>query len=145
MLGNLSAEQVEHLLYTEVVGRIGCHAGGRTYVVPVTYAYDGGCIYAHSAEGRKIEMMRANPEVCFEVDHVDGLSRWQSVIAAGRYEELEGTEAGRGMQILVDRLMPLMVSSSAMPHADAGEPPGGRPPVLFRIHLGERSGRFEGP
>ena len=48
MLGELDAEQIEELLRAEVLGRIGCHADGRTYVVPVTFAYDGECVYGHS-------------------------------------------------------------------------------------------------
>jgi hypothetical protein len=36
--------------------------------VPITYVFDGEAVYAHSADGLKIRMMRANPHVCFEVD-----------------------------------------------------------------------------
>jgi len=41
MLGVLSDEQIDQVLRSEVVGRIGCHDAGRPYVVPITYAYDG--------------------------------------------------------------------------------------------------------
>ena len=40
MLGTLSSEQIEQVLRSEVIGRIGCHASGKTYVVPITYAYE---------------------------------------------------------------------------------------------------------
>ena len=148
MLGSLSTEQVEQLLRDEAIGRIGVHAQGRTYVVPVTYAYEGGCVYAHSTLGRKVRMMRLNPEVCFEVEKVEGLSTWQSVIAWGRYEELDGEEAVAGMQLLVARLMPRMTGSADMPTHGTG-PQGqaadtaGHVPILFRIRLGEETGRFE--
>ena len=59
----LTREAIDELLREEVVGRIGCHAGGETYVVPVIYAYDGEAFYAYSIEGRKIRMMRENPSV----------------------------------------------------------------------------------
>jgi uncharacterized protein len=65
MLGELTAEQINAVLFNEVVGRIGCHGEGRTYVVPVTYVFDGEAVCAHSAEGLKIRIMRANPDVCF--------------------------------------------------------------------------------
>ena len=35
-------------------------------------------------------MMRENPWVCVEVDHMDNLANWRSVIAWGRFEELGG-------------------------------------------------------
>ena len=71
MLGTLSSAEIEDLLRTEVVARLGCHAEGRTYVVPVTYAYDGDALLVQSADGLKVRMMRQNPLVCVEVDHVD--------------------------------------------------------------------------
>ena len=88
MLGLLTPHQIEDVLQKELIGRIGCHADLITYVVPVTYVYDEDCIYAHSAEGTKLEMMRKNPSVCFEVDHMHSMVDWQSVIAWGEYEEI---------------------------------------------------------
>lgn len=151
MLGVLSAPQIEDLLRSELVGRIGCHADGRTYVVPVTYAYDGECVYAHSAEGLKVHLMRQNPEVCFEVDRMDDLANWRSVIASGTYEELSGDAASEGLMKLVQRVMPLMTSETATPSHGLGgsERPshaadvGPRTPVIFRLRLLDKTGRFE--
>ena len=47
--------------------------GRRPYVVPMNFGFDlwDGVLelYCHSAlEGRKIEILRRNPEVCFEMD-----------------------------------------------------------------------------
>lgn len=70
MLGQLTGEQIEHVLQSQITGRIGCCAGDDMYVVPVTYVYHQGHIYAHSKEGRKIQIMRRNPKVCFQVDAV---------------------------------------------------------------------------
>ncbi len=95
MIAEMTAEQIEQVLGSEFVGLLGCHAGGETYVVPITYAYREGSVYGHSAEGRKVRMMRENAEVCFEVDHLDNLSTWQSVIGWGTYEELHGEDRRR--------------------------------------------------
>ena len=146
MLGQLDATQVEQLLSSEVVGRIGCHADGRVYVVPITYAYLEGAVYGHTTEGLKTSMMRRNPQVCFEVEQVDDLAAWRSVIAWGRYEELTGPAAGEGMRKMMGRLMPLMTSQTAMPShglAPHGPVPGAKAAVVFRIVLEEKTGRFE--
>ena len=87
MLGTLSQAEIEELLQTEVVARLGCHAGGRTYIVPVTYAYDGEGLLIQSADGQKLRMMYQNPWVCVEVDHIENLANWRSVIGCGRFEE----------------------------------------------------------
>ena len=149
MLGELTPEEVERVLQSELTGRIGCHADGRTYVVPITYAYRSGSVYCHSAEGLKIRMMRKNPVVCFEVDRVDDVSNWKSVIATGRYEELSGRGAVAAMDILIGRFAALPGLDEKHPSfilrkADAEPSPAdGREIVLFRIRLGEKSGRFE--
>jgi nitroimidazol reductase NimA-like FMN-containing flavoprotein (pyridoxamine 5'-phosphate oxidase superfamily) len=119
---------------------------GRTYVVPVTYAFDDLDVYAHSAVGTKIRMMRDNPSVCFEVDHLDDLSNWRSMIAWGHFEELSGQEAERGMGILLGRLAPLMVSETVGrpgPQTGHGDARSAGQVVAFRIAIDEMSGRFE--
>ena len=148
MLGELTAEQINAVLFNEVVGRIGCHGDGRTYVVPVTYVFDGEAVYAHSAEGLKIRTMRANPAVCFQVDQRENLANWRSVVAWGVYEELCGKDAQDALQLLVARLLPLVTSetlrlpdslglAAATPVIDAPKA------IVYRIRLIEKTGRFE--
>lgn len=127
MLGELGGDQIERVLHSEVVGRIGCHDAGRPYVVPITYAYDGDAIYGHTSEGQKLHMMRANPYVCFEVEQVDDLANWRSVIAWGVFEELTGEQEQRALRLFEGRARG--TSSET--------------PVVYRIVLREKTGRFE--
>jgi nitroimidazol reductase NimA-like FMN-containing flavoprotein (pyridoxamine 5'-phosphate oxidase superfamily) len=150
MLGTLSKQQIDELLTRNVMGRIGCRDGNRVYVVPVSYAYNDKYIIAHSREGMKIEMMRKNPEVCFEVDELQDLSNWKSVILQGVYEEItDERERYYAMKFLVSRLMHLKVSETArLPHlvveGVVEDPePGEIRPVVYRIRLHSVSGRFE--
>ncbi len=136
MIGSLTEDQVDELLRAEWIGRIGCHVAGQTYVVPVAYAYDGEAVYVHSAEGQKLAMMRDNPDVCFEVDRIEGLHSWRSVVARGWFEELHGADALAALELLLDRI----------PDGGQGGDDGEwrRPSItLFRIVLYEKSGRFE--
>ena len=148
MLGELTPEQINAVLFNEVVGRIGCSGDGRTYIVPITYVFDGEAVYGHSADGLKIKMMRANPNVCFQVDQRENLANWRSVVAWGVYEELQGKEALDALQILVARLMPL-VTSETLRLPDGPSLPAARPvidapkTIMYRIRLVERTGRFE--
>jgi uncharacterized protein len=148
MLGWLSPAEIEDLLHTEVVARLGCHAEGRTYVVPVTYVYDGDALLIQSADGLKVRMMRQNPLVCAEVDHIEDLANWRSVIAWGRFEELVGVEATAALLRLRERLQPLVVSetSPAAGRLNEGESRvrrGNGHASIYRIHLLEKTGRFE--
>jgi nitroimidazol reductase NimA-like FMN-containing flavoprotein (pyridoxamine 5'-phosphate oxidase superfamily) len=83
MLGELNQKEIEQVLSENVIGRIGCYADGRVYVVPVTYVYEDGCIIGHTSGGLKIHMLQENPNCCFELDHCGNLANWQSVITLG--------------------------------------------------------------
>jgi nitroimidazol reductase NimA-like FMN-containing flavoprotein (pyridoxamine 5'-phosphate oxidase superfamily) len=147
MIATLSSGQIEQLLHEQVVGRIGCHADGRTYVVPTTYAYRDGAIVCHTGDGLKVRMMRENPEVCFEVEDLRHLPRWSSVIAFGRYEELEGEDADRAMKQLEERLAATPPSLASMPWQGAGIADAvrrtSRSDVMFRIVIKEKTGRYD--
>jgi nitroimidazol reductase NimA-like FMN-containing flavoprotein (pyridoxamine 5'-phosphate oxidase superfamily) len=137
MMRTLGTEEVKRVLLAEVVGRIGAHADGRTYVVPVAYVFDDDCIYAHSSDGMKIQMMRQNPSVCFEVDHVEDLVNWHSVIGWGTYEELHAEAAQRGLELLSARLRARFPGPAV--HDTSTEAPA----VVFRLKLTEMTGREE--
>lgn len=149
MTGLLDAAEIERLLHAEWLGRIGCSAFERTYVVPVTYAYDGTSIFCQTGAGLKVEMMRENPNVCFEIDHSPDLASWESVIVHGRYEELRDEAAQAAVTVLVGRLNRLRTSEGLTPPHGAGrsevgsEEAGPRLEVVYRIVVEERSGRFE--
>ena len=148
MLGELPAREIERLLESELIARIGCHVEGRTYVVPVTYAYSDGALVGHSLAGLKLDMLRKNPKVCVEVDQVDDLANWRSVIAWGQFEELKGEEAERALNLLMARFVPFTASETSMPShlrepATLSRSVAGTPSFVYRIQLKEKSGRFE--
>lgn len=140
MLGKLTQKQIDGVLRASTIGRIGATADGTTYVVPITYVYDGDSVYGHSVLGQKIRMMRRNPEVCFEVEDVDDMANWRSVIAHGRYEELTGDLAVAAAKLIAARIGPLTTSETAGP---SGRGPRRGTHVAYRIRLLERTGRFE--
>lgn len=144
MLGELTREEIEQLLRRETVGRIGCTAEGRIYVVPILYAYDGDCVYAHSADGLKIRTMRANPSVCFEVEHLLDLAHWSCVVAWGTYEELSGRDEERASTLLLARFGSAPTSATALRHPRIHRvAQEGSRTTLFRLRLSEKTGRFE--
>jgi nitroimidazol reductase NimA-like FMN-containing flavoprotein (pyridoxamine 5'-phosphate oxidase superfamily) len=149
MIGKLTKEQIQEVLRQNVLGRIGCNDGERTYVVPVNYVYDGKFIIGHSTEGLKIRMMRKNPRVCFEVDEMKNLENWKSIIAWGEYQELtDERDRYYAMKLFVDRMMHLKISETAIPPEISPirvhpRSPGNVKPVIYRIVINEISGRFE--
>jgi len=140
MLGELNAQQCADILRSEVIARIGCLSEGRIYVVPVTYVYDGTYIYGHAMDGAKLRAMRANPQVCVEVEHVDNLSNWRSVIAWGTFEECDGPDWDAGFAMLAERIMPLLTLPKDKQPPDLSALRRGS---VYRIRVEHVTGRFE--
>jgi nitroimidazol reductase NimA-like FMN-containing flavoprotein (pyridoxamine 5'-phosphate oxidase superfamily) len=132
----LSRAEIEKFLRGQRIARLGCHAGGATYVVPLIYAYENGEVFAVTTEGRKTAMLRENPHVCVEVDEydADGRGSWRSVIAYGTYEELAGDAIEPALSLLRERF--------ARAAGRAAEPRAlGANVVVLRVTLDEMSGR----
>jgi len=149
MIGKLTNEQIEEVLKENVLGRIGCCNGRKTYVVPVNYVFDGKFIIAHSLEGMKVQIMRNNPNVCFEVDEMKNFSNWRSVIAWGVYQELtDERDRYYAMKLFVDRMLYMKISRTAIPHdmPETGvqvRSARNFTSVIYRIVLNELTGRYE--
>jgi nitroimidazol reductase NimA-like FMN-containing flavoprotein (pyridoxamine 5'-phosphate oxidase superfamily) len=64
---------MERILCRETIGHLAMTHDGELYLVPVNYAYVEGRILFHCAlEGKKLDMIRANPDVCFQVSRQEG-------------------------------------------------------------------------
>ncbi|GEM_PF-2886897 len=59
----------------------------------MSFAYDGEYVYGHFKEVVKINMMRINAKVCFEVDGMVNMNYWRSMIYHGQFEELKDPES----------------------------------------------------
>ena len=106
MTGELNETQINNILCSQAVGRIACCDGKHPYIVPVTYSYDGEHIFAQSYEGRKMEMMRKNPNVCFQVDISTDIFNWQSVLIFGQFEEINEDDIPETREIHFSKIMP---------------------------------------
>jgi uncharacterized protein len=94
-----------------------CHLGlcdkGVTYVVPVSFGYRDKNLFFHCAsEGRKLDVIRANNIVCFEMEvDVEVVkkdkpcqwgARFRSVIGRGRASLVQGAdEKARALAIIM--------------------------------------------
>ncbi len=147
MLGKLNSFQIERLFLTQTHGHLGCHADGRTYVVPISYVFEDNKIYGYTIDGMKIKMMRKNPEVCLQVDHIEDNAHWQSAIAWGTFRELSGREADDAIGLFTSRLHPFRNSSTQRPKHSLEQVKASYSNesrmVAFEITVHEMTGRFE--
>jgi nitroimidazol reductase NimA-like FMN-containing flavoprotein (pyridoxamine 5'-phosphate oxidase superfamily) len=147
MVGELNKDQINNVLSSQVLGRLACSKDGQPYIVPVTYTYDGAFIYGQTNEGVKLDILRANPTVCFETDIMLNMRNWQSVVVYGVFEELEGTVADEARETLFNRVYPLLTSSTVhtFQHEVTTEVDDTTrvKTVMYRIKIDKVTGRFE--
>ncbi|MDQ2936648.1 MAG: pyridoxamine 5'-phosphate oxidase family protein [Acidobacteriota bacterium] len=84
----MTDDECRSALQEASVGRLGCARDNQPYVVPIYFVFDGKHLYGFTTVGQKIEWMRANPQICLEIDEQISPDQWMSVIVFGRYEEL---------------------------------------------------------
>ena len=106
---------IESIIRSATVCRMALSENNLPYIVPVAFGYKGNCLYFHSApEGKKIEIIKQNNNVCFELDIDCELDKkteqpcnwsmkYRSVIGFGKaffIDDLEGKKAA--LNIIVE-------------------------------------------
>ena len=84
--------EIDAILQTAPVCRIAMAAGDHPYIVPVNFAVRDNRLYFHCAKtGKKIDILRKNPSICFEVDIPGNLVTGESACAWGmKYKSVIG-------------------------------------------------------
>ena len=99
----IDPKTLEAILQKATIVRLAMIDNGMPYLLPFNFGYSKNCIYIHSAPaGKKLEVIRQNPQVCFEVEDktatVEGdiACRWstmyRSVIGYGKVEIITSFE-----------------------------------------------------
>jgi nitroimidazol reductase NimA-like FMN-containing flavoprotein (pyridoxamine 5'-phosphate oxidase superfamily) len=106
-------EELEAIFREAGVCRLAMMDGNRPYMVPLNFGYRDNVLYFHSAgEGKKIDLLRRYPQVCFEVEAgvkiIPGgqACNWgvsfRSIIGHGRAEFVtDADEKRRGLDIIM--------------------------------------------
>ena len=91
---------IDAIIRDSLVCRLAMAVDNEPYVVPISFGYDGECLYFHTGmSGRKLDFIHANSRVCFEFERGVDLVRnpekacnwsfsFESVIGYGTVVEL---------------------------------------------------------
>jgi len=102
--------------------RIGFSDDNKPYIVPMNFGFKTNRLYLHSArEGRKIEIIRKNNNVCFEIDiktelikselACDWDIRYLSVIGYGKAHLVNDSEEKRkSLDIIYNLIIKLLIN-----------------------------------
>jgi nitroimidazol reductase NimA-like FMN-containing flavoprotein (pyridoxamine 5'-phosphate oxidase superfamily) len=81
---SLPRDEALEILGGEYVAHLGVISNGAPYVTPMSFVVDGDRILFRTMAGRKLDAIRANPQVCIEVSRYhEETGDWVSVIVEG--------------------------------------------------------------
>jgi nitroimidazol reductase NimA-like FMN-containing flavoprotein (pyridoxamine 5'-phosphate oxidase superfamily) len=143
----MTFDECQRALQKINVGRLACARDGQPYSVPINFVFDGTYLYGFTTLGQKVEWMRSNPLVCFEVDEVISDNQWMSIIVFGRYEELPDEPEYEQARIhahalLEKRAMWWEPAYMSQAHRDQ---PHSLIPIFYRIHIRSMTGHRATP
>ena len=116
-------EKIRHILDTSLVTHVGMVDDDEPYVVPMNFGYimDGDklTIYLHGAKkGRKIDVLRANPKVFFEMEC--DLQPFEGDVAC-RYGMAYSSLMGKGNAVIVEDVEEKKLALSAVMKTQTGK------------------------
>jgi nitroimidazol reductase NimA-like FMN-containing flavoprotein (pyridoxamine 5'-phosphate oxidase superfamily) len=87
----MTNEEIDNFLACSRVGRLRVALEDGAYVVPVGFGFSDGKIFFHTcSKGLKVDAIRKNPNVCFELDEaLSDTSIYKSVIILGTAEIID--------------------------------------------------------
>ncbi|CAM3725678.1 pyridoxamine 5'-phosphate oxidase family protein [Aeromicrobium ponti] len=138
--------RTEAFLSKVKVGHLGLSDDGFPYVIPLNFTWHNGFIYFHGAsEGRKIDIMAKNQQVCFTICEELGTmsnpvpaktdTAYMSVMVFGRTERVEDLdEATTAMQSMLDKYVPgYYANKLASTHVEKYRSSLGSKTAVFKI------------
>ena len=135
---DLSREETEALLLRNKVGRLAFSVHDRVDIQPIHYVYEPGWIYGRTSIGEKIATLEHNRWVAFEVDEVEDIFDWRSVVVHGSFWKLPPRGSPHAEELWT-RAADLV--SQIVPGALTERDPVAFRHMLFRIAVGDASGR----
>ncbi len=85
VFSELSAADCRVLLERNHVGRLAFAVEGQVDIQPVHYVMGEDWIYGRTSQGTKLRALEHNWRVAIEVDEIDGLFEWRSVVVHGGF------------------------------------------------------------
>jgi hypothetical protein len=135
---NLTPAESEEMLARHAVGRLAYTFHDRVDVEPIGYSYDKGALVFRTAPGSKLETLAHHPWAALEIDEVDSLFDWRSVVVHGTVYTLEARgseEQLRAYRAAVKALRRLV------PHSLGKRDPVPFRSVILKLHVDRVEGR----
>ena len=135
---SLTATECEKVLSRNHVARIAFSFHDRVDIEPVHYVYEKGWMYGRTSPGSKLTTLAHSHWMAAEVDEIDGIFDWRSVVVRGAFytvsPDVPGAEAeawARGVELL----------RTLIPETGTTDDPVPFRTIIFQVQVEETRGR----
>ena len=148
MIQDLATKEGKQLLKDNYIGHLSYIYGEWPFSIPITYYYikAKNIIISYAAEGHKIKAMRKNPNVSLEVNEIDSVNHWRSVLVHGKFEELEGVDAKYYLHEFCDGVKELLLRKEKKHAKSVGEfsskMDSKDTPIVYKIVIDDMTAKF---
>ena len=139
---------IKSALNRAVVCRLGLTENDMPYIVPMNFGYKDNCLYFHSAPiGKKIEIIKKNNQVCFEIDidhelvitesACNATMKYLSIIGSGKAELIDDFERKqKALEIIMDHYTPKKIHDFSKKMIEKI--------VIIKVKIEEMTGKISG-
>jgi len=138
VIRDLSRAECEAILARHNIGRLAFAAATRVDIEPIHYVFADGWIYCRTSRGTKTAILAHHRWAAFEVDEVEGLFDWRSVVVHGAVYFLDSDSPpvdqhsfAHGVELLRQLVPGTGTTSDPVPFRL----------LVLRLHLDEVTGR----
>lgn len=131
----LDRDECIAVLVRNHIGRIAYAFRDQVDITTISYVYDDGWLYLRTEVGDKLVTMAHNRWVAFNVDEIESLFEWRSIVARGGIYLLDPAEHTEEHRHAVNLLRTLI------PETFRAEDPVPFRDMVLRIHVDKVTGR----
>lgn len=135
----LTDAEIDAIVARNSHGRLAFSFRNRVDLEPIHYVHDNGWLFGRTRAGTKLATLQRSPWVAFEIDEVEDLYEWRSVVLKGTVYLVDQTATADADELRehaieqIRRLVPAaFTDADPAPHLN----------VLIRIHIDEKHGRM---
>jgi uncharacterized protein len=138
VIRELSRDEVEETINRNRVGRLAFSLHNRVDIQPIHYIYERGWLYGRTSEGEKIHTLKHNQWIAFEIDEVNDLFDWRSIVIHGSFWIIHPQGSPRAEELWAKAAK---LVAQIVPGSLTEDDPVSFRHTLFRIAVGDARGR----
>lgn len=135
----METDEIHDLIASSNYAHLGCSRDDEPYVVPINYAFVDPHIYIYTTEGKKADILKANPRVCLQIEAVKDRTDWRSAIVHATANEVRDSDERERAVRAILKINPTLTPAISVHWMDDWVRENIE--ILFRLDVTSKTGR----